>query len=219
MMTGLKKIKIGVMNECMIIILVLSSMSYAYAYGKELETNKCQNINDIVSYNYINTIMKSAMPDTKNLVLVSISIIVNSSKKYVIYATTGDQFNIKISDETRNMYNILDELNKSCQLPINPNNTKNLISFNWKDHVIDKNKFINIHNEFIKAINDYTTNVKKRTDELLVTQQAYAALHTDRYWIIYKNDRHNIEFIQDDIDEEGQNNPIITWAKNIIKKF
>jgi len=204
-------------------IIILSAL----AQGQQLDLEKQQahaekcgvQAQGLLTYWYSQAVWEHILPQDRPRSLITISVsLTGTPSKLIVRAADAVNFELLRGTPLENFDVALDNLNKSCRLPLNPIEAAKLIRTTWERVDLPSNKAAQIHRDFTTALSEYSANMQKRYNSLLSTALTFQRIHTAQYSVVYDNRFEHAEVRADDVtDDPARMDPIVRWARGILK--
>jgi len=171
----------------------------------------------LTTYWYDRAVWEHIQPDGWSSSLIRISISVNAESKLVLMAVR-DNFELVRGAPEGNFYKVLDAMDQSCQLALDPSETAKRVRINWQRSELSPSMFSQIHRDFTGALSQYVSNVQARYTSVL-RNGGVQMLHAAEFSVVYDN--FGFEHLEisayDWTDDPQKMDPVIKWARGMLK--
>ncbi len=140
----------------------------------------------------------------------------NSSNvsKLVLVATYEHTFELFKGTLPKNIFILMDDLDKDCRLPSDPENADSLVPIEWKSLGIGPKQFRKLHDEFARAAAWNIADMEKDMAQWL-KKGGVIYFHTPAYAVSYDNG--GFEYIKIEVyDSSESRNPLLSWVNEIV---
>jgi len=185
-------------------------------YGQgSLPSVACPSGGHVASEWYVEMLLRHLAPpepDTGPSRIIRMEIVATGRPKLVLQ-TDGKVYELFRGSISQNIYQVVEEMDRSCRLPPNPENALKPIDVKWEHSAVAPDDFTKTHGAFAGALASYGSIVRDRYVPLLKDGLAYAYVHTPEYRIVYDNRWEHIEIeAWDAVPPHERMDPIIAWA-------
>jgi len=138
----------------------------------------------------------------------------------IVLWTDGEKF--QLSTDTfdlpqKSIGKFLLDLDRSCQLPPDPEDAAALIKFNWENKQLSAAQFAQFHDGFATALAQYVAKIQVRYRPLMSRGMIGSYLDAVNYKIIYDNTYEHNEVNAWDVPENNALNPMAAWVHELQK--
>jgi len=154
---------------------------------------------------YAGDVWRLVMPDSDipGGPVIMISVSTGSASKLILRTMDGKKFELLRGTHKQSLFEILNQLAVSCQLPVSADIAAKRISVHWETVEISSDKFAALHRSFTATLSQTMEDAQKRYGTVLV-HGGRIIFHSPEFHVMYDNDGY--EHIETVVQESGRKN-------------
>ena len=166
---------------------------------------------------YYQEVWDHILPEDKPNSVIVITISAYFDSKLILRAKDKNRFELLRLEPSPNLFQSLDDLDKSCRLPADPMEAIKLLNIRWETTEISSSLFENLHRGLTAALTEYIADSQNRHKSILA-DGGVVILHGREYDITYDNDgyEHIQVEVNDGTDTSGKTFPLSGWVRATI---
>lgn len=111
----------------------------------------------------------------------------------------------------KKMWDFLSDQAESCTLPPDPADAVKLLNIAWESKEVSQREFEQVHADFMAALSDYVSAVRKRSDHFMRTKLQGGGVDASNYPVVYDNSWQHFKIVAWDLPLDDHPDPMIQW--------
>jgi hypothetical protein len=140
---------------------------------------------------------------------------VGSDKKLILRKGREGQAELILGTPREKVFDSLNKLQQSCELPSDPEITASKLGIDWKIESLPASVFQNLFDGFLAAMSEETKKI--RNDERARSLgHSVMLIHTAEFKIVYSGTE-QVELLIDDTGDPKTASPMMIWIKKLLQ--